>query len=605
MGSSNGVSLKGPVSVNQGDTVSWEISNFDIASSYQVASDLGTVSINEKIITFKHDIGKPVHTPFDLTVICNGAKRVVKVPIQEVGIMAPYLTSISAVFVNNKYTFTLTMSPYTVYPTGSSSHTSTDWEIASDPDFTTILWSSLNNTTNKITVTTGGFDPSLTLYLRVRYRGTNYIPSRWYSSPIRTNNQLNTSYSTSFTTSYSAGSLKTTSHVTQWITDKNTMDYSVVERTTSISTAYKDWDGKDWIDKTRTTSWQTSHVTSRLMDTTWSTSMTTSYQTAVGYDQMTSHVTSYSTLFDRTTSQATSHVTNYNRTTSQSTAYSGTTSATTSWTTSTMTGGSRLTSKTTTVKVGGYVGYPLLMKQMDYCRALGYSNCRYSGSNESDYQVYGDMVTSWYIDESRLTSVVASRTTSWVTSGDRQTSWTTAVSQVTNYTTSWATSVSQVTSHTTSYDTVYGFDTSRTTSWGTSHVTTARTDWNTSHGTSHVTSYTTDSTRTTSMTTSWTSNTITKVYTHGMANAGEGLETPVNWRYTDHVTTYSLSRTTSWTTSDAQTTSHTTSYTTTYSTGQDTSWTTNYDTSQNTTWITGIRVTSKVTSNSTSKLTDV
>ncbi len=613
--SSNGVSIRGPSSVNQGETVTWEISNFDIASSYQVRSDLGTATINEKTITFKHEIGELVHSPFDLTIVCNGTKRIVKVPIQEVGILPPYLQTIVAGFSNNKYTFTFTMSPFNVYPAGSAIHTATDWEIASDPSFSTILWSSLNNSTNKTTVTTGGFDASLTLYLRVRYRGSKYVPSRWYTSPIRTNNQILTSYSTNFSTSYSAGGLKTTSHVTSWITDKNTMEYSVGERTTSQSTGYRDWDGKAWIDKSRITSWQTSAVTSKLMDTTWSTSINTSYQTAVGYDQLTSHVTSYNTLFSRTTGQATSHVTNYNRTTSQSTAYSATTNATTSWNTSVMTGGSRLTSKTTTVKVGGYVGYPLLQKQLDYCRALGYSNCRSSGSMEGDYQVYGDKVTSWYIDESRLTSVLASRTTSWVTSGERQTQWGTAVSQTTNYTTSWATSVSQVTSHTTSYDTVYGFDTSRTTSWGTSHVTTARTSWDTSHGTSHVTSYTTGSTRTTSMTTSWTStsnwttgyNTLVYTYDPYGYMQGDGYEGEYVNQFTSKVTSVStpMSRTTSWTTSDAQTTSHTTSYTTTYSTGQDTSWTTNYDTSQNTTWITGIRMTSKVTSNNTSNLTDV
>ncbi len=476
--SSNGVSIRGPSSVNQGETVTWEISNFDIASSYQVRSDLGTATINEKTITFKHEIGELVHSPFDLTIVCNGTKRIVKVPIQEVGILPPYLQTIVAGFSNNKYTFTFSMSPFNVYPAGSAIHTATDWEIASDPSFSTILWSSLNNSTNKTTVTTGGFDASLTLYLRVRYRGSKYIPSRWYTSPIRTNNQVLTSYSTNFSTSYSAGTLRNTTHVTSWITSKNTMDYSVSERTTSQSTAYKDWNGTEWVDKARVTAWTTSTIESKLMDTTWNTSINTSYQTAAGYEQQTSHVTSYKTLFDRVTGRSTSKNWTTTFSTSKSTSGSLNTQANTSWTTFTWGAWKSFTQGTDSL------AYTDLNKYLWNWRNINYpgDQIEYLGKNSDGTQLY-------FRRRHRENIATTSATTVKTTLGSYDTVW--SASRLTSglANTNWNTSVERETSHETIYNTVYGFDTSQITSWGTQHVTTARTDWNTSHGTIHVTAW--------------------------------------------------------------------------------------------------------------------
>lgn len=62
------------------------------------------------------------------------------------------------------------------------SHASTDWQVASDSAFSNIVWQSLNDTTNKTSITTGDLGGGVR-YVRVRYKGDNDVYSL-YSSTV-------------------------------------------------------------------------------------------------------------------------------------------------------------------------------------------------------------------------------------------------------------------------------------------------------------------------------------------------------------------------------------------------------------------------------------
>ena len=433
------------------------------------------------------------------------------------------MISVESTFDGTVYKLTLKSQVFRVLPSNGDSHLSTDWEISTNKDFTNVIWSSLNNTTNKTTIVTSSLTAGIKVFVRVRHKGSVFPPSPWFVGELLVDNQQTTSWMTSFDTIYSAGPTTTLSHNTSWLTEKLTMEYGVNNRITENVTSYRTYVGGEWLNVPKTTRYLTEHVTSLSRSTSWSTGRTTSMISGVGYSDPVARTTSFETSLLQNTFRNT---------------------------------------------YTSYVGTDGSLKE-----------------------------------ESMVTS--------------------------------WDTAIAATTSRETSYNSVHSHNTSIVTTYPTSHVTDYQTNWTTSNDTSHYTSYTTGSTRTTSATTSWTTKTwsATKytIETNGYywdyqnklnsfnndpdilvmenwfsegTDGGGALSGVYHISYKKAVSS-TASRTTSWTTSDAQTTGHTTSYTTSYSTGQDTSWTTTYNTSQTTTWITGIRLTSKVTSNSTSNLTDV
>jgi len=65
----------------------------------------------------------------------------------------------------------------------NDSHESTDWEIRTTNDGAgTLIWSSTDNTTNKVQITGVGLPPGSTLFARARHKGTLYGHSNWSAS---------------------------------------------------------------------------------------------------------------------------------------------------------------------------------------------------------------------------------------------------------------------------------------------------------------------------------------------------------------------------------------------------------------------------------------
>jgi len=75
---------------------------------------------------------------------------------------------------------TITSSAFDTVPTGQDTHTSSDWEIATDVLFTTVVSSSYNDTVNKVSwASSTQLTAGITHYVRVRHTGTTYGDSAW------------------------------------------------------------------------------------------------------------------------------------------------------------------------------------------------------------------------------------------------------------------------------------------------------------------------------------------------------------------------------------------------------------------------------------------
>jgi hypothetical protein len=57
-------------------------------------------------------------------------------------------------------------------------HDKTDWQVSTNSSFTNIIWSSLDNTTNKTSITAASLDGG-TLFIRCRYKSNSGVVSEW------------------------------------------------------------------------------------------------------------------------------------------------------------------------------------------------------------------------------------------------------------------------------------------------------------------------------------------------------------------------------------------------------------------------------------------
>ena len=75
---------------------------------------------------------------------------------------------------------------------GTDTHTSTDWQLATDSGFSNIVEESLDDTSNKVSYTFGqgaySFVTSTTYYIRVRHTGASFSDSAYSSTVSFTTN---------------------------------------------------------------------------------------------------------------------------------------------------------------------------------------------------------------------------------------------------------------------------------------------------------------------------------------------------------------------------------------------------------------------------------
>ena len=182
------VSLDGPGTVYITQTAEFTISDFDAFTSYGVQASAGTASIFGDTISYA---APNVAGPVTLSVFAGDYQRDIVLDILPDRPAAPVITSPAATGVMDNPT--LSTGPFALIGPNADTQAATDWEVWTGPRRTgTLVWSSLNNSANKLGITL----PRDTLviatdyYAAVRHIGETFGPGEWAELAFRTADQF-------------------------------------------------------------------------------------------------------------------------------------------------------------------------------------------------------------------------------------------------------------------------------------------------------------------------------------------------------------------------------------------------------------------------------
>ena len=170
-GLSTGITIEGLKTINTGTTHEYTITSYDYMDTYTVVVLAGSAIVNGDKITY--------------TAPNNGGEHGFKVNNREfrITVVEPHVAKPSIVSPVNNATglgssVNFTSSAFTVN-NGIDTHTGSDWEIATDSGFTTVVSSIVNGSSNKESYTVTGLLPNTSYYARVRHKGSSMGYSAW------------------------------------------------------------------------------------------------------------------------------------------------------------------------------------------------------------------------------------------------------------------------------------------------------------------------------------------------------------------------------------------------------------------------------------------
>lgn len=176
------VTVDGDFTVYAGTTVTFVITDYDMFKNYTVNVSAGTVSRNGDTITYVAPVSAQ-----NVTLNING--RAIQFAVlagvpKKPTIIVP---TNGATGTNTTLSFQASAFDYVGTP---DTHASSDWQVATDAAFTTVVQSSMASTTNKTTWTPAAFNNLTTYYVRVRYRGASGNVSAWSDTSTFTTQNL-------------------------------------------------------------------------------------------------------------------------------------------------------------------------------------------------------------------------------------------------------------------------------------------------------------------------------------------------------------------------------------------------------------------------------
>lgn len=181
-----GVTVSGTLTLYATQSTTLTITNYDSATTYSVSVSAGTASITGDTITYT--AGSIAGTP-TLTITAGASTRDITINVNAAGVAQPTNTSPTTGAADQSGpTLALTASAFE-WVGLTDTHASSDWELATDSGFTTIVDSSYADTTNK-TTWTADVVISSTYYWRVRYIGASGRVSAW-SAPTSFSTKAN------------------------------------------------------------------------------------------------------------------------------------------------------------------------------------------------------------------------------------------------------------------------------------------------------------------------------------------------------------------------------------------------------------------------------
>ena len=172
----NGPTVDGPVNIYPSSVNVYDITNYDSTTTYNVTASVGIISVNGSVITYT----APASTG-PLTITIN--ERIITTSIKVLAPDAPTITS--PVSESNAINASCLITTTAFAQDGNTgTHNATDWQVATDANFTSIAVQSINDSVNKTSWTATGLQANTNYYLRARYKNGsgNYGP---YSGTVR------------------------------------------------------------------------------------------------------------------------------------------------------------------------------------------------------------------------------------------------------------------------------------------------------------------------------------------------------------------------------------------------------------------------------------
>jgi hypothetical protein len=169
------VNISGDTTIYVSQAKTYTITNYNSFSTYSVSVSNGSVSIVGDTISFT---APSTAQTVILTVTKDGVGVPFSLPILGAGVATPTNSTPANGATDQNSSVTLSASAF-AWLGLADTHLNSDWQLATDSGFTSIVQSANADTTNKTSWTVSGLSVSTTYYWRVRYRGVANGVSAW------------------------------------------------------------------------------------------------------------------------------------------------------------------------------------------------------------------------------------------------------------------------------------------------------------------------------------------------------------------------------------------------------------------------------------------
>lgn len=168
------INITGPLSLSINQVQAYTITDYDIGTTYTLAAIGGSISRTTSTITYT---APGVTGAGGFTI--NGKSFNIAI-----GATLPNTPSISSPSTGSTGLLSSVIFTGTAFSmlSGSDTHEGSDWQVATDAGFTSIVSQVVDDITNKTSWTVVSLLPNTTYYARVRYKGAIYGYSSWSST---------------------------------------------------------------------------------------------------------------------------------------------------------------------------------------------------------------------------------------------------------------------------------------------------------------------------------------------------------------------------------------------------------------------------------------
>ena len=168
----NHVNIFGDFYINIDQVVVFNIEDYDSFKIYNPTVSAGTISQNGSVLTYV------APSTEQALVTMTVAGRVFTFAVEDTQFGRPVVTAPIDAATNISSSVTITSSAFS-YGAAGVTHVSTDWQVATDANFATIVKQSIADATNKTSWTVTGLTKSTSYFIRVRYNSSANNTSKW------------------------------------------------------------------------------------------------------------------------------------------------------------------------------------------------------------------------------------------------------------------------------------------------------------------------------------------------------------------------------------------------------------------------------------------